>query len=113
MLALRFRLLPTLLENPRLEDEKPAESTRVRLLGGWGWGMGWRLARLAHDRLRLLVLQANPSGRQDGHAIKAMPHLHRHFAAEAPLLQCLQWMCKHLPCGKSVLRAMSLVALHK
>ena len=96
---------------------RPHKTTRsinmLARLGGRGGGMLWLLARLALVRLRELDRQAKPMGRHEGHAIQTMPQLHRHFAAEAPLVQCLQKMCKHLPCLNSVRRAMSLVALHK
>ena len=97
LLALRlvilYRLLPT-LARPR----KTAESCRVALrLGGWWLGVAWGVARLGVPLGRFLDKQAKPMGLHLWQAIHALPHVHRHLAAEVPLPHALHTMRLHVP----------------
>ena len=60
-------------------------------------GVAGGVARLGVPLGRFLDRQKKPMGLQRWQAIHALPHLHRHLAAEAPLPHALHTMCLHVP----------------
>ena len=96
---LALRLVNLYRFRPKLaRPRKTAESCRVAMrLGGWWLGVAWGVARLGVPLGRFFDKQAKPMGLHLWQAIHALPHVHRHLAAEVPLPHALHTMCLHVP----------------